>query len=116
MATEPRRRLGVGCFAPRERLLGVLARMALGPPARDGGFGCGEEAALAPPLLSPAATGFFLEQSASGIRLFVFERNRPGGPSPETPPAGALSAAVGSATEPENPVRREEPWTSAGST
>lgn len=117
MTPNARRGLGVGCFAPRERLLRVLARMASGPPARPGGFARGEEAAFAAAALPPEATGFFLEQTAAGIRLVVFERNRPGGRLPRVlpvRPAGGLSPAGGSATEPANPVRREEPWTSAG--
>lgn len=119
MTANARRGLGVGCFAPRERLLRVLARMAPGPPDRPGGFACGEQAAFGAAALPPGATGFFLEQTAAGLRLFVFERNRPGGRFPQAAPprpAGGLSGACGSATEPANPVRREEAWTSAGST
>ncbi len=109
MRTEERRRTGIGCFAPRERLVHLLRRLAAIPLREAAGSSCrGKLAAAAEGAIPPGAVGFFIARTATGWRLMIFERNHEA--------SSGICRAAGDLLQEAKTVSGAMPWTSAGST
>ncbi|MEJ5358102.1 MAG: hypothetical protein WHT06_05465 [Desulfobacterales bacterium] len=109
MGTNERRRTGIGCFAPRERLVRLLRRLAASPLEETAGRAAEEGMPAFPEgVIPPAAVGFFIAQTPGGFRLFIFEGK--GGSSPRVCRAAADLLQSGET------AGGAMPWTSAGST
>lgn len=110
MRRNERRRTGIGCFAPRERLVRLLGRLAGEPPREETAGRAAQEGRPAFPegMIPPGAVGFFIAETPGGFRLFIFERK--GVSSPR------VCRAAGDLVQSGETLRGAMPWTSAGST
>ncbi len=109
MRTEERRRTGIGCFAPRERLVHLLRRMAAIPLDEAAGLSArGNLAAVADGAIPAAAVGFFIARTATGWRLMIFERHHAA--------SSEICRPAGDLLQEGKTLSGAMPWTSAGST